>query len=1055
MPWAPTLAIRLLGTLDLRVDGRPVPSVGSARAESLLAYLLLHRDAPHPREQLAFLLWPDSTETQARTNLRHVLHDLRRGLTITDQLLDVRTRTVQWRPDIVLALDVAAFDAAIAGAERSIPQRDDQTAAERTIAFLREAVDLYRGDLLETCYDEWITSHRDRLRQQFIVALERLGTLLAEQHHHAEAIACAERLLRCEPLRENTYRLLMRLHDARGDRAMAIQTYRTCTATLRRELGAEPSAATRQAYEALSRPAERPGPASAASARPSVVSQPPLVGRANEWTALTALWRSVESGRRAFLLVTGEAGVGKTRLVEELQAWCEGRGAVVAEARSYAAEGELAYAPLAAWLKTPAIEQHAARLDPARASELVRLLPELWSRVPGATRPPTLPEDEQRHRLFDAAVTLLSSLGVPLLIIADDIQWCDHETLRFLHYLLRSRSRAPLLVAATARAEEMPRQPALAELLIGLRALGSLTELELQRLRREETTDLASRLVSGSLDAHDADALFQETEGNPLFVVEAIRAGWRRATSGRDAMTPRVQAVIRSRLDHLSVEARALVDTAATLGRDFTVELLGEASGATSIDTVTHDLDELWRTRIVREHAPGIYDFTHDKIREVAYSTLSPPQRRQSHLRAAQALKRLHASDPSPVSGSIAAHYERAGLIEEAITWYETAAAASQQLYASHEAARLLAHARDLLASLPSSPERQARELAILTAMLAPVASVDGFGSPWLEEVQTRTVALAAALAVDLPAQAMRSIAVSSLTRDDFETARRYGEMLRVRGESHGDDALAVESAYVSGIAAFWSGRFAVARDQFQTAAARYRPERRSGHLLRYGLDPQVICVSRLGNTYWFLGDPDAARAARDRALALGLEVGHSESYRTALVFAAFLALDMGDIPQLREYVRALEAGANERDARPTRFATASLRAFVRVVDGDVEAGLDGIRTDLANLGGRGFAPGQRACTVRLLLAAHDVCGDTHGRLAVADQMLAMGGAAGVWEAEVHRVRAECLEALHAAASDVVAALERAVAVARSQGAGLLERRANEILQRRGTETRR
>jgi len=1044
---ASRLSIRLFGAVDLRLDDRPLPPLGSAREESLLAYLLLHRDAPQPREQIAFRLWPDSSEPQARTNLRHVLHDLRRDLPEVDRFLDASTRTVQWRADSPTWLDVAAFDSAIARAESAFSNRAAPTAArDEAVKLLRDAVDLYRGDLLEACYDEWIATHRARLRQRYVVALQQLASLLADAGQHANAVAYAERLLHSEPLREDAYRLLMRIHDARGDRALALQTYEQCVTTLEREVGAQPSASTREAYESLLRGKGRRS-ADAKARDPGAHSiQAPLVGRDAEWARLTSVWRTVEGGHRAFLLVSGEAGVGKTRLVEELRAWCELRGAIVAEARSYAAEGTLAYAPLAAWLRSPAITKAAARLDPQRLSELTRLVLELSSHVPGLPRPQTLPEDEQRHRLFDAAAEVLLSLGMPLVLVADDIQWCDQETLRFLHFLMRRGSNARLLVAATARLEETPSHGALADLLVRLRALDVLAAVELARLTKEATAALASKLVPGSLDAEGSDALFRETEGNALFVVEAIRAGWSPGAPSGNAMTPKVHAVIASRLDRLSPSARALTDLAATLGRDFGTDLLTHATDAAP-DVLARDLDELWRARIIRDHVSGVYDFSHDRIREVAYGALSPPRRRQYHLRAAQALKRLHARDLGTASGTIALHYDRAGVVEEAITWYESAAEAAQHLYASAEAARLLTRALELIESLPPLPEQRARELAILTSLLTPIASIDGFASPRLASIQRRIVEIARTLGVDLPPQAARSIAVHSLTRDDFDTARRYGVMLRSRGEADTDESLVVEGEYVLGIAAFWKGQLAEARDHFEAAVSRYRPDRRRTHLLRYWLDPQVICLSRLGNTLYFLGDAGEACAARDRALALGVEIGHEQSLRTALVFAALLALDMRDTVGLRRYVAALVSGANSRDARPNRFAMEAFQAYVCALDGDA-TGVTTIESALATLNDGGHAPGQRAFTARLLVAAYEAAGDARGRLTAVERMLDMGGAAGLWEAELHRVRAECLEQLGADAGEVVTALERAVAVARAQGARTLEERATHSLNR-------
>src|SRR5829696_6815115 len=152
-----TLRIRLLGELDLRHGETPLAPLGSGRAESLLAYLLLHRDAPQPRQRLAFLLWPDSTEAQARTNLRHVLHKLRRALPDADARLDVTPRTLRWRGDAPFRLDVAEFEAALDGGR------------------LREAVDAYGGDLLAGVYDDWVLEERERLRRGYLDALWRLA----------------------------------------------------------------------------------------------------------------------------------------------------------------------------------------------------------------------------------------------------------------------------------------------------------------------------------------------------------------------------------------------------------------------------------------------------------------------------------------------------------------------------------------------------------------------------------------------------------------------------------------------------------------------------------------------------------------------------------------------------------------------------------------------------------------------------------------------------------------------------------------------------------------
>jgi predicted ATPase/DNA-binding SARP family transcriptional activator len=234
------LDIQLLGDLTIVYNNQPVTELDSPRLRSLLAYLLLHRDAPQLRQQLAFLLSPDSTEARAQANLRTLLFRLRQVLPGADRFLQIENRTIQWRSDSPFTLDVQAFEKSIA-----------QAKAESTRSELQNAVTLYHGDLLPTCYEDWILPERERLRGEFIDVLERLTALLENQRNYRLAIQYAERLLQADPLREESYRWLMRLHALGGDRAGARRVYQTCIAVLERELGVEPGPETRAEFARL------------------------------------------------------------------------------------------------------------------------------------------------------------------------------------------------------------------------------------------------------------------------------------------------------------------------------------------------------------------------------------------------------------------------------------------------------------------------------------------------------------------------------------------------------------------------------------------------------------------------------------------------------------------------------------------------------------------------------------------------------------------------------------------------------------------------------------
>src|SRR5579864_3697746 len=349
----PTLRIHLLGDFLLLADETPVTAIDLPRLQSLLAYLLLHRDAPQSRTHLAYLLWPDSTDSQAHTNLRNLVHKLRQAYPDVDAFLRSERQTLSWQPSTQLAswtMDVQDFEEALTQANGAARDNEARHALEA-------AVKLYRGDLLPSCYDEWILPERDRLRQAMLNALGRLIELEEQERDYQAAINSAQRLLRYDPLHETTYRHLMRLYAITGDRAAALRMYHTCATVLERELGTEPGLATREAYEQLLKIEPRGGGAEG----PRASSQ--LVGRVREWGQLQAAWRNASVGQPQLCVLSGEAGIGKTRLAEELLTWVGRQGIAVAVARCYAAQGELAFAPVATWLRSELLRPALASLS--------------------------------------------------------------------------------------------------------------------------------------------------------------------------------------------------------------------------------------------------------------------------------------------------------------------------------------------------------------------------------------------------------------------------------------------------------------------------------------------------------------------------------------------------------------------------------------------------------------------------------------------------------------------------------------------------------------------
>jgi len=670
VPFMPSLHVSLLGQFRVLHGEEPVSSLGGRRLQALLAYLILRPDVPQSRARLAFHFWPDGPEAQSLGNLRKVLYDLRLALPEPDRWLAADSNQVTWRGNSLYTLDVTEFQAVLAGA--------------RTPESVARGVCLYRGELLPGCWDDWLLTERERLHQDFLALLD-YGIRLAEQRRdYRTATEYARIRLRHEPAHEQTYVTLMRLQAISGDRTAALQTFQLCTTALERDLGIEPSPDTRLAYERLLREASPP-------AVPDRVLA--LVGRDAEWDQVLSAWRTATTSGPHAALLRGEPGIGKTRMIEELLTWASRQGIPTLATRCYPAEGTLAYAPLVDLLQGRPLPP----LDPIWLTEISRLLPAVRQDHPELPAPISRTGDAQRTHLFEALARALAG-RTPLLLVVDDLQWCDPDSLQWLHFLLRRDRVAQIMLVGGLRPEGLGAGSPLAGLWPDLRRDGRLTDIAVGPLDATATARLAELATGQPLGPDRSRALFAETEGNPFFLLETLNAG--NYTGDRDQrppVAPGVRSLIQARLGLLSPPARTVVEIGAVVGRVVEFDLLAHASRMDEMELATA-MDELSEGGILRSQSPQSYHFSHDKLHEIAYDSLGVARLRLLHRRVAAALLALHASNVDSVSDQIAIHFERGGRPEQAAPHYLRAARAATRIYA-HDAA--VQHFRAALRLLP------------------------------------------------------------------------------------------------------------------------------------------------------------------------------------------------------------------------------------------------------------------------------------------------------------------------------------------------------------------
>ncbi len=677
--------------------GKRTVELTTAKAIALLGYLAATRE-PQTREHLLGLLWAESSDQAARKNLRNALWAIRKSLGEDAIVADNDRLAISQSASV----DVWEFEQI---ADRRWQMADSFSKSE--IENLKSKIDLYRAPFLDGLllddapeFEIWLTAERERLAQLNLRALSALVDAYQRAGDWRAVSETAQRALAHDNLQEPMHRALMQAHARLGERAEALRQYDTLRATLDRELGVAPLPETETLRAAIvngeiSVGAQHAAPPLTAPRRQTALidqTAAPYIGRRAERTALDEELEAAMRGSARVVLLTGEVGIGKSRLWQEWSATLSPDFCVLA-ARCLDSTQALPFAPLTEMFSRREITQKLftapSPVPSIWLAEVARLLPEIRTRFPDLPAPAALPPDEERRRVFEAFTQCLLALARPIVFFVDDAHWADRATLDWLDYLAHRLNREALLLIVAYRPEDAPAP--LIHLVAGWGREGIARRVPLARLTNAES---AALLVSLGGDPALAAHVHAQTAGNPYFLIELIRAG-------TDQAPEVLTELVRARLDRLPETARQVLQAAAVLAPDFDFAALRRTSGRGEEETLAA-LDALLSAAVLVEQNSH-YEFSHPLVATIVQDGLSGARRAFLHRRAAEALEATNAARLPQIAGQLAAHYAHAGDAARAAHFAELAAEHALSLAAINESVSFY---RQALALEPT-PARQ------------------------------------------------------------------------------------------------------------------------------------------------------------------------------------------------------------------------------------------------------------------------------------------------------------------------------------------------------------
>jgi class 3 adenylate cyclase/predicted ATPase len=809
--------------------------------------------------------------------------------------------------------------------------------------------------------------------------------------------------------------------------------------------------------------------ASGAQSRLDVVTPQgltPLVGREQEVALLLERWAQATAGMGQVVVLSGEAGIGKSRLVQVLKDRVAGTAHTRWECRGLPYYQNTAFYPVTELFQralrwqpddTPAAKLHKLETTLSQhhlaLEEAVPLFADfLGLPLPAERYPPlTMPQERQRRKTLESLVALVLELAArqPCLFIMEDLHWVDPSTLELLTLLIAQVPTAALYIVLTCRPEFQPPWGSLTH----------VTPLALQRFSRPQSVQMVEHITGGKpLPPKVLAQIVAKADRVPLFVEEltkmVLESDWLREAEDRYALTgplpplaipPTLHDALMARLDRL-VTAKGVAQLAATMGRQFSYAPL-QAVALLDDAPLQRELGRLVEAELLYQQGVpprATYLFKHALIQETAYQSLLKSTRQQYHQQIAQVFEDRFPEMRETQPELLAHHYTEAGLVERALLYWQSAGQRAIQRSAHVEAIGHLTRGLALLETLPNTPKRTQQELALQVALGPALMATNGYAAPDVERAYARARELCQRIG-ETPQlfPVLRGLWGFYVTRGELETAHELGEQLLRIAQQVEDPALLLEARRVLGATLSYVGEFAAGLAHLTQSMPLYDPQQHRSHTVPYGQDSGVICLTYMAVVLWYLGYPEQALRRSQEALALAREVMHPFSLGFALNFAGALYQFLRDGPAVQERAEAAMALASEQGFILWLVQGKVLRGWALADQGQGAEGIVQMRDGLAAWRATGAELGRPYYLALLAEGCANMGQIDEGLSALAEALAAMHKH-GEWycAAELYRLKGELLLARSAGHhAEVQACFDQALEVARRQQAKSLELR--------------